>query len=981
MFKSKLVFSLIILIFICANIFAGVIKVIPSPDYPYGLTFDGQYLWVGCSHTNSADVLWQVDTADGSVVNTIPVPNNVGTYYIKGLTFDGQYLWIFEDLPSSSHPDKFYQVDPVSGTVLDSFNSPENNYIGGMTWVDPDIWFSFYYPLDGLIKVDTSGNPLDSIITQGEQPMGVAYDGQYLWCAEDTGFGASKQEIYQYDPVNGNYTGTFIRNPTASPRDMTWDGQYFWIIGYSERLIYKFSTTGGTPHIVLSDTLIDFQEVVIGDTYSLAIQVANQGTDTLTVDSLSFNQAVFYSDSVNFPIMVEASGNFTLPVSFAPVNYGAVTGIMTIYSNDPLNLISEVDLTGTGLYGDTSLICDPASIDFGSVWIGQDGSTARILKLINSGGSAISIDSIQLQSAVFSFESPSMPFSINPNETLLTRVWFDPVDPVSYSDTLNIFGNNLLLNTVPLAGEGFSDTFDIGYQFWHYQTPDNPFGSNYDKKVEGLRAMGDVNGDGVKDVVISTENYLTICLNGASSGYADTFWVFNTGVDNNNTGSISLNGMTSAQKAIQIASDLNGDGISDVVIATDGGNEHVYALNGLTGEELWSFGDDYDPYLGGFGAVDVRRDFDNDSTPDVLAVASSNSTGGGHKSVYCFNGVDGTIIWQYPITVGGLASGYSVISTSDVTGDSVPDCVAGYGGDGVTQFARGINGATGAMIWEFTGPVNGAKELLELPITDSTPDVIVADYWGDMWRVDGETGSPIWHADVNGAVIQMNLIRDINGNGYDDILIASFSSGTSLNCLDGGTGNFLVNIPTNDYRTYGIVSLGDIDGDGVDDFTGGDQSGRLYIYSPGTDSMIYTQDFPERITTLEVLSSIDGDNYPEILVGLDNGYVSCISTNLSGVGVEELPPVTEGQFRLLGNFPDPFISNTQIRFVLGSSDQVTVKIYNTAGQLVLTPVDQKQYSAGLHQIDIDCEFLSSGVYFYRLITSNQSSHDRLLIVR
>ncbi len=948
----------------------GVVKSIPSPDFPYGLTFDGNYLWVGCSDANSADMLWKVDTADGSIVDSIPVPNPNGFYKVKALTYDGQYLWVFEDLPSSSHPDKFYKVDPNTGTVLDSFNSPVNNFVGGMCWVNGDIWFSFYSSLDGLIKIDTLGTSLDTIITQGEQPMGVAYDGQYLWCAEDTGFGSTKQEIYQYDPISGTYTGIYIRNPDLSPRDMTWDGQYLWLIGYSPRLIYKIDIQGGTPNINVTDS-IDFGLVEIGDTGSVDITVSNIGSDTLVIDSLVFDQIYFYSDSVNIPIVLPESSSFILPVKFSPTNYGVHTGIMDIYSNDPLDSVVTVHLEGVGLYSDPTLYCSPGYINFGNVWVGQDGSTSRMLYLINQGNLTLSLDSFEFFWGGFSFESPPLPFDISPNDSILTRIWFTPQYPTHYFDTLVFFSGDSVTGLINMSGDGISDSFDLGYQFWFYNTPDNPYGGNYDKRVEGLKAMGDVNSDGVKDVVISTENYLTICLNGASAGLADTFWAFNTGIDNNNTGSISLNGMFSAQKAIQIASDLNGDGISDVVIGTDGGNEHVYAISGVDGTEIWSYGDNNDPYLGGFGAIDVRRDFNGDSIVDVLAVSSSNNSGAGHKSVYCFNGTNGNIIWQYPITVSGRASGYSIISIEDITGDGISDCIAGYGGDDYIQFARAINGSTGLFIWEFNATVNGAKEMLEFHVTDSTPDVIIADYWGDIYRVDGESGQQIWHSDISGGVIQMELIPDINGNGYDDIIIANFTQGTGVICLDGGNGLNILSISTSDYRTYGVISIPDIDGDGISEIVTGDQSGWLYIYSAGVDSLIYSDSFPNRIYTVNWLSSIDGDGYPELLVGLDNGYVSCISTNTGNVGVEENPEIQMPVIFSLGNnYPNPFKETTTIRFSLPEQVKVSLKVYNSAGQLVQIILDNEVFFPGIHNIEFKPENMRSGIYFYRLNAGN-----------
>ena len=114
--KHFFVFALILIIALTMTQaqFGQVIKTIPAPNYPYGLTFDGTYLWVGTSSTGGG-VISKIDPADGSVVGSIPVPDPTGSYTVKALAFDGQNLWVFEDLPSASHPDKFYKVDPTNG--------------------------------------------------------------------------------------------------------------------------------------------------------------------------------------------------------------------------------------------------------------------------------------------------------------------------------------------------------------------------------------------------------------------------------------------------------------------------------------------------------------------------------------------------------------------------------------------------------------------------------------------------------------------------------------------------------------------------------------------------------------------------------------------------------------------------------------------------------------------------------------------------
>ena len=88
-----------------------------------------------------------------------------------------------------------------------------------------------------------------------------------------------------------------------------------------------------------------------------------------------------------------------------------------------------------------------------------------------------------------------------------------------------------------------------------------------------------MNGDGINDVVVASENYWTICYNGNASVTADTLWKFNTYFGTNNTGSVDW------EDAMDIMPDINNDGKDEVVIGCGGGNEMVYCLSGATGQK------------------------------------------------------------------------------------------------------------------------------------------------------------------------------------------------------------------------------------------------------------------------------------------------------------------------------------------------------------------------------------------------------------
>jgi len=75
------------------------------------------------------------------------------------------------------------------------------------------------------------------------------------------------------------------------------------------------------------------------------------------------------------------------------------------------------------------------------------------------------------------------------------------------------------------------------------------------------------------------------------------------------------------------------------------------------------------------------------------------------------------------------------------------------------------------------------------------------------------------------------------------------------------------------------------------------------------------------------------------------------------------------KFALEQNYPNPFNPMTTIRFEVGGSGLVSLKIYNILGQEVATLLNNEELESGQHEIQFDASKLSSGVYFYRIAAS------------
>jgi len=89
--------------------------------------------------------------------------------------------------------------------------------------------------------------------------------------------------------------------------------------------------------------------------------------------------------------------------------------------------------------------------------------------------------------------------------------------------------------------------------------------------------------------------------------------------------------------------------------------------------------------------------------------------------------------------------------------------------------------------------------------------------------------------------------------------------------------------------------------------------------------------------------------------------------------------------KLLGNYPNPFNPQTIIEFQLSKKMPVEINIYNIKGQKIRTLMNEEK-EAGAHSVvwngNNDNNFpVSSGVYFYRMVTGEVISSRKMLLLK
>ena len=96
-----------------------------------------------------------------------------------------------------------------------------------------------------IYKLDPrNGNILHTVYAPGNRPRGLAFDGKYLWCADN-----GSDEIIQFSPDDGTTIKSF-KSPSSDPRGLTFDGKYLWVSDRLRDEIYMIDAETGMVFII-----------------------------------------------------------------------------------------------------------------------------------------------------------------------------------------------------------------------------------------------------------------------------------------------------------------------------------------------------------------------------------------------------------------------------------------------------------------------------------------------------------------------------------------------------------------------------------------------------------------------------------------------------------------------------------------------------------------------------------------------------------
>ncbi|MBU0517503.1 choice-of-anchor D domain-containing protein, partial [bacterium] len=801
MHQVKTVVLLLLILTVSANWVSAqtILATYEISDHASGLAYDGTYIWYGRYGTNGERV-YKFDPMLGQVVDSLDLgAANVDDAY--GLTWDGQYLWVCTHVGA----DFTLQFD-TNGNIISSFQNP-SDYMSGLAWDGQDLWMADYYNPDGqILKVTTTGQVLESWPAPDNQPWDLAWDGQNLWMADYWG-----NTIYQIDPVTHSVLYSFP-SPMEDPAGIVWDGQYLWLCdegqGYNVDHLYKIDPFGGgTPEISLSFDAYDFGYIAIGTSPYTTLGITNVGDADLTVTGLPIDQflgAFSIDPTVTLPFTLTQGSTEQIDIHFSPLNFATYYGLLHVQSDDPINPDVTVDLDGYGIYPIQTAGVSTTNLSFGSVWVSQgDGLTGRAFEIFNHGVPPLNLISLTIDNPVF-YHSGFEAGALASMDTLSLIVYFEPDEATAYNGTMTLTTDDpsTPVIDISLSGQGTSANFGQGEVIWQYQVtePSTFMGFN------AITFIDDTNGDGIADVLAANENYQPYCLNGQAAGTGDVFHAFDTGWDPLRTGSVAY------ERGLTAAPDLNNDSVADYVIGTAGGSRSVFAVSGSDGHELWSFDShDYGGEGGWVYEVTCEEDWNLDGVFDVLAAVGGPQGSSDPKSVFLLDGVNGNVIWR--AVLGQTV--YSVRMLGHTNYDLYPEIVCGTSPYSGTYYVKMLNGFDGMVLWttEVDNVVFSLNRIADLN-NDGIYDVVAAAASGGVYALSGINGTVIWHTPNAGTNYYLEVTEDLNGNGYDDVLVTSVSG--SFYAYEGLTGATIWSLPLNG-NVLSLSATPDFTGDGIAD--------------------------------------------------------------------------------------------------------------------------------------------------------------------
>jgi hypothetical protein len=97
-------------------------------------------------------------------------------------------------------------------------------------------------------------------------------------------------------------------------------------------------------------------------------------------------------------------------------------------------------------------------------------------------------------------------------------------------------------------------------------------------------------------------------------------------------------------------------------------------------------------------------------------------------------------------------------------------------------------------------------------------------------------------------------------------------------------------------------------------------------------------------------------------------------------GVSNTNNEVPSSYKLEQNYPNPFNPSTKINFSLPKASNVKIVVYDAFGREVKTLVNESK-AAGNYKVEFNAANISSGIYFYKIVTDNFTDTKKMILVK
>lgn len=198
-------------------------------NQPYGVAFDGENIWTA----NFADLpgsVTKVRARDGEVLGTFPVGHQP-----LGVAFDGANIWVSDNFDNA-----VTKLRASDGKTLGTFS------VKSPWWLASDgdnIWVPTYGENGSITKLRASdGKNLGTFATGGVGgAMAAAFDGTNVWVTNFSGTGLGT--VSKLRASDGKSVGVYTVGP--NPLGVIFDGVYIWVANLGGASVSKLRASDG----------------------------------------------------------------------------------------------------------------------------------------------------------------------------------------------------------------------------------------------------------------------------------------------------------------------------------------------------------------------------------------------------------------------------------------------------------------------------------------------------------------------------------------------------------------------------------------------------------------------------------------------------------------------------------------------------------------------------------------------------------------